>query len=343
MLTTRQNIVLKLIVSEFVKTAEPVGSRTLSKMLEFSPATIRNEMADLEELGYLEKTHSSSGRVPSEKGYHYYVEHLIQDKDIDLDLTLIDDLFNNQDLARDEAIKQATNLLSQLTNYTTISLGPSARNSRVKKIELVPLYQELCVLLVITNHGHVESKNITMPKGTDADELTRIIEIFNEILYDVPIAQVSEKLHYEINHQQIKDLLNYNQKIIEAFLDAFTRFTQSKYYLSGQSNMLYQPEFSDVERVRELMNFFEQNDILKLVEHSENKGLTVRIGRENQLAAMKNCSVVMVPYEVADGEKGTIAVVGPTRMAYQKVIPLLKYLAAHMSKLYTQDEEDPDE
>lgn len=335
MLTDRQKQVLKLIVEEFVKTAEPVGSRTLSKQLDFSPATIRNEMADLEELEFLEKTHSSSGRVPSEKGYHYYVEELLRDdEDFELDLTLIDDLFSNEDLARDEAIKQAMNLLSQLTNYTTIALGPNARNSRVKKIELVPIYEQSCVLLVITNLGHVESKQITLPKNTSTEELTRIIEIFNEILYDVPIGQVSEKIHYEINHKHIKDLLAYNQKIIEAFLDAFTRFTQSKYYLSGQSNMLYQPEFSDVERVRELMNFFEKNDILKLIEHSDQKGLTVRIGRENQITAMNNCSVVMVPYEVREGEKGTIAVVGPTRMEYQKVIPLLKYLAAHMSKLY---------
>ena len=335
MLSDRQKIVLKLIVEEFVKTAEPVGSRTLSKQLDFSPATLRNEMADLEEYGYLEKTHSSSGRVPSELGYHYYVEELLKDDDdFDLDLTLIDDLFSNEDLARDEAIKQAMNLLSQLTNYTTIALGPNARNSRVKKIELVPIYDQACVLLVITNLGHVESKQITLPKNTSTEELTRIIEIFNEILYDVPIGQVSEKIHYEINHKHIKDLLAYNQKIIEAFLDAFIRFTQSKYYLSGQSNMLYQPEFSDVERVRELMNFFEKNDILKLIEHSDQKGLTVRIGQENQVTAMNNCSVVMVPYEVREGEKGTIAVVGPTRMEYQKVIPLLKYLAAHMSKLY---------
>ncbi len=336
MLTDRQKIVLKLIVEEFVKTAEPVGSRTLSKLLEYSSATIRNDMADLEEDGFLEKTHSSSGRVPSEKGYHYYVEVLLGENGDEsaLDMSLIDDLFKNQDLDRDEAIEQAMNLLSQLTNYTTIALGPSARNSRVKKIELVPIYEEMCVLLVITNLGHVESKNITLPKGTNTDELKRVIEIFNEILYDVPISQVSEKIHYDINHDKIKDLLDYNQKIIETFLDAFTRFTQSKYYLSGQSNMLYQPEFSDVERVRELMNFFEQNDILKLVEHSESTGMTVRIGRENEISAMKNCSVIMIPYEVREGEKGTIAVVGPTRMEYQKVIPLLKYLAAHMSKLY---------
>lgn len=338
MVTTRQKTILKLIVETFVKTAEPVGSRTLSKLLEYSPATIRNDMADLEEYGFLEKTHSSSGRVPSEKGYHFYVNELIEDDDADMDLAVIDDLFSQPDIHRDEAIKQAMNLLSQLTNYTTIALGPSAHNSRVRKIELIPVTEKMCVLLVVTNQGHVESRNVTLPQEADTNELKQIIEIFNDILYDVPISQVSEKLHYEINEDKIKDLLAYNRQIIDAFLEAFTRFTQSNYYMSGQSKMLYQPEFSNLERVRELMNFFEKNDILKLVEHSESNGLTVRIGQENQMRAMKNCSVVMVPYELSENEQGTIAVVGPTRMEYQKVIPLIKYLAAHISKLYKDDE-----
>ncbi len=333
MLKERQKEVLKLIVEMFVKTAEPVGSRVLSKHLAYSPATIRNEMADLEEDGFLEKTHSSSGRVPSEKGYHYYVDTLMQDgTQTDIDMTLIDDLFD-KDMARDETIERAIHLLSQLTSYTSIALGPTAQNSKVKKIELVPLYGELSVLLIVTNLGHVESKNISLPKGTDMDELGGIIRILNDILYDVPISQVSQTLQYDLNHEKIKQLMAYNQKIIDAFLDAFTQFTQSKFYLSGQSNMLYQPEFKDLDRVRELMNFFEKNDILKLVEHDNSNGLSVRIGKENQLNAMKDCSVIMVPYEVDHGDKGTIAVVGPTRMDYRKVIPLLQYLAAHLSKL----------
>ena len=334
MLSPRQKEVLKLIVEEFVKTAEPVGSRTLSKLLDFSPATIRNDMADLEELGYLEKTHSSSGRVPSEKGYHYYVETLMQEDDTTIDLKVIDALFDDEDKSHDDTIAEAMNLLSQLTNYTTIALGPQARNSKVKRIELVPLYERVSVLLVITNLGHVESKQITLPANVNLDEITRVVQILNEILVDVPIGQVSEKLHYEISHESIKELLVYNTRILDAFIEAFAQFAQSKYFLSGQSNMLYQPEFSDLDRVRELMNFFEKNEILKLVDHSDHKGLTVRIGQENQVTAMQDCSVVMVPYDINQEEKGTLAVVGPTRMEYQKVIPLLKYLAAHISKLY---------
>ncbi len=182
--------------------------------------------------------------------------------------------------------------------------------------------------------GHVESKQIILPDNVDIDDMKRTIEIFNDILYDCPINKVSEKLHYEINTERIKDIMSYNQTIIDTFLDAFTKFTKSDMYLSGKNKMLYQPEFSDVERVRELLTFFEQNDIFKLVENTQEQGMSVRIGKENQVSAMRDCTVITVPYDLNDRETGTIAIVGPTRMEYQKVIPLVKYLASHMSKLY---------
>ena len=335
MLSERQKAIMKLIVEEFVKTAEPIGSRTLSKLLDFSPATIRNEMADLEELGYIEKTHTSSGRIPSDKGYHFYVENILNNSDeYNSSFNVIDDLFENKEIKRDEAISQAMNLLSQLTNYTTIALGSTAYGSKVKKVELVSLYEDQCVLLVITNLGHVESKQITLPKDIVVEDMKRVIEIFNDILYDCPIGKVSEKLTYEINQQKVKDLMVYNQTIIDTFLDAFAKFTQSKYYLSGQNKMLYQPEFNDVERVRDLLSFFEKNEIFKLVDDTTKTGLTVKIGKDNEIRAMQDCTVITVPYDLSDTQQGTIAIVGPTRMEYQKVIPLIKYLASHMSKLY---------
>lgn len=336
MLTQRQESVLKLIVEEYIKTAEPVGSRTLSKLLEFSPATIRNEMADLEDLGFLEKTHTSSGRVPSDQGYHYYIEQLLGENGTSEGYGFIDEIFTQGNIKRDETIKQAMNLLSQLTNYTTIALGPNAYGSKVKKIELVPLYENVCILLVITNMGHIESKQISIPENTDLDEMKRVIEIFNEILFDCPISKVSEKLHYEINSEKIEEIMIYNQTIIDTFLEAFTKFTQSKYYLTGQNKMLYQPEFSNVERVRELLTFFERNEIFQLVENVENKGLTVRIGKENAVSAMRDCTVITVPYQINKNRTGAIAIVGPTRMEYQKVIPLIKYLATKMTKLYKE-------
>lgn len=336
MLTLRQDLVLKLIVEEYIKTADPVGSRTLSKLVEFSPATIRNEMADLEDLEYLEKTHTSSGRIPSDKGYHYYIENLLADDSEKQTYEFIDEIFGQSNVKRDEAITQAMNLLSQLTNYTTIALGPNAYGSRVKKIELVPLYDNVCILLVITNMGHVESKQISLTQNNNIEDMKRVIEIFNDILYDCPISQVSEKLHYEINTEKVKEIMSYNKTIIDTFLEAFTKFTQSKYYLSGKNKMLYQPEFSNVEKVRELLSFFEQNDIFRLVENTQEQGITVKIGKENAVSAMQDCTVITVPYELNEEDSGTIAIVGPTRMEYQKVIPLIKYLAAQMSKLYKE-------
>ncbi len=335
MLTQRQELVLKLIVDEFLRTAEPVGSRTLSKLLDFSPATIRNEMADLEDLGFIEKTHTSSGRVPSDVGYRYYINNLMDSKD-DECFTEIDDLFSDGIKKRDELIEQAMNLLSNMTNYTTIALGPKASSSRLKKIELVPLYSNVALLIIITNLGHVENKQITIPEDCSVDEMKRIIEIFNDVLYDTQLSNVSDKIKYELTPEKINDYMSYNQKIIDTFIEAFMKFTKSKYYLSGTSNMLYQPEFNDLDRVRELLRFFEQNDVLKLVENNDEHGLTVKIGHENTISAMHDCTVITVPYDASSDESGTIAIVGPRRMDYQKVIPLLKYLAKHITKLYKE-------
>ncbi|MCF7926068.1 MAG: heat-inducible transcriptional repressor HrcA [Candidatus Izimaplasma sp.] len=337
MLAERQKLVLKLIVEEYIESADPIGSRTLSKLIEVSSATIRNEMADLEDLGYIEKTHTSSGRIPSEKGYHFYIEEILsEEQDLNQNFKVIDELLNKKEINREEAVRQAVNLLSNLTNYTTVALGPSAYHSKVRKIELIPLDENKCVILIITNKGHVESKEISIPENTTVDQMKRVMEIFNDILQGVPINQVSEKLHYEINTERIKDMLVYNEKIIETFLEAFTKFTKSKYYLSGKNKMLYQPEFNDLEKVRELLTFFDENEIFKLVENTNQHGLSVRIGAENQVNAMRDCTVISVPYKLNEEDTGTIAIVGPTRMEYQKVIPLVKYLAAHMSKLYKE-------
>jgi len=337
MLTERQEIVLKLIVDEYVKTAEPVGSRSLSKFMDVSPATIRNEMSDLEDLGYLEKTHTSSGRVPSEQGYRYYIEKILKDLDDDTEGYFeFEKIFENKEVERDEIIKEAINLLSQATNCTAISLGPNAFRSKVKKVQLIPLSPQLALIVVITNFGYVESKQLTISDEMEIEELVKVIDLLNEMLIDTPISQVSEKLHYEIQHHQIKELLKYRETIVESFIEAFSKFAQTKYYLTGQSNMLYQPEFNDISKLREFISTIENHEIFKLVETSAD-GVSVKIGTENNVTAMQDCTVVSSTYVTKDGEKGSISLVGPTRMEYRKVIPLIKYIAKHITKLY-QDE-----
>jgi heat-inducible transcriptional repressor len=336
-MTKRQEIVLKLIVDEYVKSAEPIGSKILAEILTVSSATIRNEMSVLEDLGYIEKTHTSSGRIPSEKGYRYYIETIVKNLEEETDgFFEFEELFSHKENERDEIIKEAIDLLSQATNCTAISLGPNAYHSKVKKVQLVPITSHQALILVITNYGYVESKQITIQEELDTQELMKVIDLLNELLVDTPISKVSEKLHYEIQHSHIKELLKYRETIVDSFIEAFSKFAQSKYYLTGQSNMLYQPEFNDIQKLREFISAIENNEIFKIIE-SDAEGISVKIGTENQVTSMQDCTVISSTYDTLDGEKGTISLVGPTRMDYRRVIPLMKYLAKHIQKLYEEE------
>ncbi|XFA99455.1 heat-inducible transcriptional repressor HrcA [Candidatus Izemoplasma sp. B36] len=335
-MTERQEIILKLIVDEYVKTAEPIGSKALADDLNVSSATIRNEMSILEDLGYIEKTHTSSGRVPSEKGYRYYIENILKNLDEETNGFFEFDEIFDRDVARDEIIKEAINLLSEATNCTAISLGPNAYHSKVKKIQLVPITSHQALILVITNFGYVESKQISISQEMDTDELIKVIDLLNEMLVDTPISKVSEKLHYEIQHSDIKELLKYRETIVDSFIKAFSKFARSGYYLTGSSNMLYQPEFDDIQKLREFITTIDNNEIFRIVDQ-DSDGISVKIGSENKVTAMSDCTVITSSYDTLEGEKGSISLVGPTRMDYRKVIPLLKYIARHIAKLYEEE------
>lgn len=335
MLSDRQTKILITIIEEFVKSADPVGSRTLSRMdhLPYSPATIRNEMADLEDLGYLEKTHTSSGRVPSEKGYRFYVDYLSNHRELNsLEFSPIQELFDQKNFERDDAIKEAVKLLSELTNYTSIALGPSAYNCKVKKFQFVPLSSQSGVLILITDKGHVENKTIYIPSNININELEKVIALMNETLVDCLVQEIPDKLNYELK-PYFKQFMDYHEMLIDSILKAFTTIASDQYYLSGKSNIFFQPEFQDIDKLQKLMLALEDTQMLKII-RANHEGLQVRIGHENRIDAMQNCTVITVPYEMTDGEQGTIAVVGPTRMEYSKVIPLLEYIAKNLSNLY---------
>ena len=185
MITSRQKLILKAIIEAFVKDAQPVGSKALTQMpyLDFSSATLRYDMAQLEELGYLEKTHTSSGRVPSELGYRYYVEHLVtRDADVVDSFPLIDQIFLKNKLAREQAVEEAIHLLSELTNYTAMAVGPSSNQNTIKKIDFIPLSESDAVILIVTDQGHVQHQNISVPEGINISELKDIIKTLDELL-----------------------------------------------------------------------------------------------------------------------------------------------------------------
>lgn len=337
MLSDRQKLILKAIIEEYVKSAEPVGSKSLTQKpyLNFSPATLRYEMAYLEELGYLEKTHTSSGRVPSEKGYKYYVEHLVtRDVEVADSFPLIDKIFEDNKIGKEKAVKEVLNLLSDLTNYTAVALGPDVMNTKIKKLDLIKISNNEAILLIVTSSGHVQNLKISYGNLSSFDDLQKVVTSLDGVLKDKTFDKVEEILNNKFADKQINELVNLQEKIIDVFLEAFQKFTTESYYFTGLANMFEQPEFRDFDKLKRLVSTMSNKSLMKIMGDFSDSSLSVKIGNENRLTQMKDCTVVSVPYQINEFESGTIAVIGPTRMEYKKVIPLVEYIAKNMSKLY---------
>ena len=338
MLTNRQKLLLKAIVEEYVKQGTPIGSKSLidKPYLQFSSATLRFEMAKLEELGFLEKTHTSSGRVPSRKGYQYYVDNLLtRDYDVIDDFPSIDEIFSVSKYSnREDTIKKALDLITDLTNYTAVALGPDLEQSRIKKIDLILIDNSEAVLLIVTNFGNIQNFKISIPENVDGVELKKIIDSLNELLQNVPLTRVSRVINQEISKIQLKQYMEYQETLLETFLNIFEKFAESNYFVSGVSNIFHQKEFQEIEVLEKIVDsLVNKNNLIKLISNNPNN-LSVRIGGENEITHMDNCTIISVPYRVTDDNYGKIAIIGPTRMEYRKVIPLVEYLAKNMSKLY---------
>ncbi|MDD2493194.1 MAG: heat-inducible transcriptional repressor HrcA [Bacilli bacterium] len=336
MISKRQRMVLKAIVEEYVKTAEPVGSKILTLRPEFklnvSPATIRNDMVLLEELGLIVKTHSSSGRVPSEEGYRLYVREIIEQEDQKEAFPMIDEIIDRDLISREQAIKESMSLVTELTNYASIVMGSASYNARIKKLQFVSLHGRYAVILMITDRGYVESKKIIVPEDISIHDIEKVIEFLNDVLEDCPISDIDEVVREKLSSESINNYVEYYDELVGAFVKTFTEMAKDKYFLTGQNKILSQPEFQNVSKIKELLIAIEQKEIFKVIRASET-GITVRIGSENQIKAMQDCTVITIPYEITEGEYGAIAVFGPTRMEYQKIIPLLEYIAKNIKKI----------
>ena len=337
MISTRQKMVLKAIVEEYVKTAEPVGSKILTIrpefMLNVSPATIRNDMALLEDMGLIVKTHSSSGRVPSEEGYRVYVQEILNERENQNEsFPMIDEILERDLISREQAIKESMSLVTDLTNYASIVMGSSGYNAKIKKLQFISLSGRYAVILMVTDRGYVESKKIIVPEDVSIRDIEKVIGFLNEILEDCPVSQIDEVVREKLSSNTVNSYVDYYDELVSAFIRTFTEMAKDKYFLSGQGKILSQPEFQNINKVKELMTAIEQREIFKEINVND-LGITVKIGHENQIKAMQDCTVITVPYEISDGEYGAIAVFGPTRMEYQKIIPLLEYIAKNIKKI----------
>src|SRR5699024_3240567 len=333
MLTDRQLVVFRAIIDDFIASAQPVGSRSISEKenIKVSSATIRNIMAELEEIGVLEKTHSSSGRIPSEKGYRYYVDHVIQPSIIQNDeVDVIRHLLQDGIVEFEQIVQMSAEVLSELTSYTSIILGPQMFETKLKQLQIVPLSKHSAVAILVTNTGHVEHRSFTIPEAYNISDLEKLVNILNDRLAGVPMVQLSTKLYNEfllLLQQHIRDVDASFYYLKEVLL-----YDQpSKLYIGGKKNVLRQPEFHDVKKLYSFYSMMEnEQEIIRLLT-SEKEGIKVTIGNENKMEAIKDFSLITATYSFGHDDLGTIGLLGPTRMEYQKVIPLLQALSEEIT------------
>ncbi len=329
MLNDRQKDILKLIVLQYVKTARPVGSKSICQKLKCSSATIRNDMARLEELGFLEKTHISSGRIPSESGYRYYVDNLMEPKKISgEDMLKLQTIFSNNELELSDAINKSLEIISDITNYTSVVLGKASHENLLEKVEIIPVGEKSIVAIVVTNKGHVESKQISLPTAIDNAELVKATELVNKMLVGTPINKVGEKLEYEIKPIIGSYIKNY-EVLYNAFYEAFRDFAENKNVrFSGKANMLKQPEFTTVDDVKKIISKFESEEVVSKIEETDDE-VKIYIGKDNELD--DDLTVIKTKYDTGS-EEGTIAIIGPKRMEYDRVITMLNYVKDNIEK-----------
>ncbi len=341
MLTNRQLTIFKSIVEEFISTNEPVGSKTLMEkyQLPYSSATIRNEMSFLEEYGYLEKTHTSSGRIPSIEGYRFYVDHLVENRIEDKVKMQLQTLFQDRHRSLHDIVQDSCKMLSELTNLTSIVLGPDSSYECLQRMAVVPLSNTNVTVIIVTDKGHVENKTFTLEKDYTMDDLTSCVNVMNELLVGTPINEVAYRLEQEVK-PILASRVHEHEVLFNAFLEAFIKFAKSNIYFSGKENMLYQPEYNDVNKLRQLVSAFENLTMWNNLETvTENEGVVVKIGNESPLSGLSDVSVISAPFKTGKTTHGSIAVIGPTRMPYEKVVSLVEYISKNIEEIFMENEE----
>ena len=329
MLTERQNKMLKLIVERYIKDPTPVGSKVISKALDCSSATIRNEMAVLEDLGLLEKTHTSSGRIPSEKGYRYYVDNLMELKKMNAeDMLKLQIVFRNQQLALSDVITKSLQVISDMMNYTTVVLGSTSHENLLKQIEVVPIDDVSIIVIIVTDKGHVEHKNIKL-QDVPLEEIKKTVGLINNLISGTPIDEVSTKLEYEVK-PIIGNYVKQHEQLYNAFYHVFNDFTNQEVNIVGRHKILEQPEFSsNIEKIKTVFNKLEDRETLRSIEEDGDNNIKVYIGNENNIDS--DVTVIKTKFKSGD-EEGTIAIIGPKRMEYDRVVGMLEYMKENIER-----------
>ncbi|MBB6448819.1 heat-inducible transcriptional repressor [Geomicrobium halophilum] len=343
MLSRRQLLILQAIVDDYVQSAEPIGSRSISKRTDipFSPATIRNEMADLEDMGYLQKPHSSAGRVPSNKGYRLYVDHLLYPEPVEEHEILDMEKMFSQRISEVEAVmKKTAAVLSELTSYASIVLGPEMDRTRLKQLQMIPLTSKQAIAILVTDTGHVENRTFDIPEKMNVADLEKVVNILNDQLVDTPVGQWEEKLMAE-STRLLKQHVRHYEDMFGVLRSAFKPEKSDQVFYGGMMNLLTQPEFKDVDRVRMIFEWLDHSENVHTLLSNSQEGLNVRIGKENNIEAFADMSMITATYSIGGRTVGSLGVIGPTRMEYERAIRLIRQLANGLStsltKIYRHD------
>ena len=329
MLSERQEKILKLIVEKYIKNPIPVGSKVISKAINCSSATVRNEMGELEKLGLLEKTHTSSGRVPSEAGYRYYVDHLMELKKMNgEDMLKLQMVFKNQQLALSDVITKSLQVISDMMNYTTVVLGSKSHENLLKQVEVIPIDDENLTVIIVTDKGHVEHKNIRLV-DVSLEEVQKTVSLINNLISGTPIDEINSKLEFEVK-PIIGNYVKQHEQLYNAFYRVFNDFTNQEVNVMGKHKMLEQPEFSsNIEKIKNVFNKLEDEKLLQNIEEDDDNNIKVYIGNENNI----DSDVTVIQTKFKNGsEEGTIAIIGPKRMEYDRVVGLLEYMKENIER-----------
>ncbi len=346
-LDERKTKILKAIIKNYLDTGEPVGSRTISKYtdLHLSSATIRNEMSDLEELGYILQPHTSAGRIPSDKGYRFYVDNLIAEKN--QEISSMQNFVIEHTEKMEQVLKKVAKLLANNTEYAAMITGPQYHHSKLKFIQLsrVDAGQLLCVIVLEGNI--VKNKMLRLQEELTDEQMLKLNILLNTSLNGLSIEQINLG-----TISALKEQAGIHSKIVSDVLDAVAEAIGEdedlQIYTSGATNIFKYPELSNSEKASEFISAFEEKQVLanmitdKLGEREPGTGIQVYIGDESPIKTMKDCSVVTATYELGDGVTGTIGISGPKRMDYEKVLSNLKHLKKQLDGIYHKDEKPAD-
>ena len=340
-LDDRKKKILHTIIKTYLETGEPVGSRTISKYtdLNLSSATIRNEMADLEDLGYIIQPHTSAGRIPSDKGYRWYVDMLMEEKEQEV-TEMREQMLEKAD-KMDQILKQAAKVLASSTNYATMVSAPTYNRNKLKFIQLSQVDDNQIIAVIVMEGNIIKNKIVTVEETLSNETLLKLNMLLNTALNGMSIEEINLGMI-----ARLKEQAGSHSEVIGDVLDAVATTIQvdsdMEIYTSGATNVFKYPELSDSQSAKEIINAFEEKQLLQEIvtetlSKEENKGIQVYIGNETPMSSMKDCSVVTATYELGEGMQGTIGIIGPKRMDYEHVMKTLKTLMNELDEIFHKE------